>query len=317
LPYLRFTRDKRGYETTALVHAYSGRQGRARQKVLYWFRSPPNVKVGRPALDQDAIRWVEEHNPDIEFDWPQILQATAPPAPPADDARGRRTRRGRTDRPAPAQRPDRRAPQRAASAPPSPPRQEPIVTDAPPPPVLAAPVEPPAAPDVAEAPFIPSEELGFTEEAVEQLTHPDTDEAPPPPVSAVETVLGREQLIRFRARYAELQARIIERGGEPARVEELRAQAEPLNPDSWVTVEEARQGLEAFEPKIRELRAAMGLKRRRRSRRGGRRRRGAPVALDASVSQTDPAAPASNASAVAAADDAAEAGPAEDDGDEG
>src|SRR5204863_7069037 len=93
-----FTRDKRGYETTSLVHADRGRQGRARQRVLYWFRSPPNVKVGRPALDQDAIRWIEEHNPDIEFDWTQILQATAPPAPPSEDARGRRPRR--TERPA-------------------------------------------------------------------------------------------------------------------------------------------------------------------------------------------------------------------------
>jgi hypothetical protein len=89
----------------------------------------------------------------------------------------------------------------------------------------------------------------------------------------VETVLGREQLIRFRARHAELQARIIERGGEPARVEDLRTQAETLNPDTWVTIEEAQKGLAEFEQKTRELRAALGLRRRRRSRRGGRRRR--------------------------------------------
>ena len=90
----------------------------------------------------------------------------------------------------------------------------------------------------------------------------------------VEQVTGREQLTRLRARYAELQARISERGGDAERIEALRSQAESLNPDMWVTEEEARTGVEAFEPKIRELRAALGLRRRRRSRRGGRQNAG-------------------------------------------
>jgi len=93
----------------------------------------------------------------------------------------------------------------------------------------------------------------------------------------VEQSLGREGLTRLRARYAELLARIAERGGSPERIDELRTQAESLNPDAWVTDAEVRQGIESFEPKIRDLRAALGLRRRRRSRRGGRRRRdGAP-----------------------------------------
>ena len=90
----------------------------------------------------------------------------------------------------------------------------------------------------------------------------------------VEQQVGREQLTRLRARYAELLTRISERGGDVERIEALRAQAESLNPDTWVTEEEVRQGIESFEPKIRDLRAALGLRRRRRSRRGGRRRRG-------------------------------------------
>ena len=65
MPFLRFTRDKRGYETTSLVHAVR-HGGRSRQRILYWFRTPPGVKVGRPALDEDAIRWIEEHNPDLK-----------------------------------------------------------------------------------------------------------------------------------------------------------------------------------------------------------------------------------------------------------
>jgi hypothetical protein len=266
LPFLRFARDKRGYETTALVHAFRGRQGRTRQKVLYWFRTPPNVKVGRPALDQDAIRWIEEHNPDIEFDWPKILEANPQPAPPAEDQRGFRARRGRSDSPERGARPERRSVPRSAPSPVST-----VEADLPPAVVVAAPPLPAAPMERLEddTPDLNEPE----EQALEQITHPDSEEALPETRSAVETVLGREQLIRFRARYAELQARIIERGGEPARLDELRAQAETLNPDTWVTLDEAQKGLAEFEQRTREIRAALGLKRRRRSRRGGRRRR--------------------------------------------
>jgi hypothetical protein len=256
---LRFTRDKRGYETTSLVHA--GRHnGRSRQRILYWFRTPPGVKVGRPALDEDAIRWIEEHNPDIEFDWPKILQAQPPAAPPAEDARGRRPKRDR-DRPRQA------TPRGARPAPPAAPTR--------PAPVEAA--EPETEPELLESE--PSEleplELEPLAEAFEQLTHPETEEKIEPVAMPVEQTLGREQLTRLRARYAELLTRIAERGGDAERVEALRTQAEALNPDTWVTDEEVRLGIESFEPKIRDLRAALGLRRRRRSRRGGRRRRGA------------------------------------------
>jgi hypothetical protein len=254
---LRFTRDKRGYETTSLVHA--GRHnGRSRQRILYWFRTPPGVKVGRPALDEDAIRWIEEHNPDIEFDWPRILQAQPPAAPPAEDARGRRPKRDR-DRP-------RQATARGARpAPPAAPMR----------PVLEEPAEPEPEPELMEPETLEPLELEPIAEAFEQLTHPETEEKLEPPTMPVEQTLGREQLTRLRARYAELLARITERGGDAERIEALRTQAEALNPDTWVTDEEVRLGIESFEPKIRDLRAALGLRRRRRSRRGGRRRRGA------------------------------------------
>ena len=120
----------------------------------------------------------------------------------------------------------------------------------------------------------PLEPVGLAE-AFEQLTHPDAEELVAPSSLPVEQTLGREDLTRLRARYAELLARITERGGSQERIEALRTQAEPLNPDTWVTDEEVRLGIESFEPKIRDLRAALGLRRRRRSRRGGRRRRGA------------------------------------------
>jgi hypothetical protein len=266
---LRFARDKRGYETTSLVH--TRRNGRARQRILYWFRTPPGVKVGRPALDEDAIRWIEEHNPDIEFDWPKILQAQPSAAPPSDDARGRRPRRDRPTRPttrgarpAPPPRVERSEPEPEEPEVSEPDRSEPEPLE--PEPLELEPSEP--------EPLDPLE-LEPLAEAFEQLTHPEAEEKIEPAPMPAEHNLGREQLTRLRARYAELLARITERGGEPERVEALRAQAESLNPDTWVTVEEVRQGVESFEPKIRDLRAALGLRRRRRSRRGGRRRRGA------------------------------------------
>jgi hypothetical protein len=74
------------------------RRARPRPRILYWFRTPPGVRVGRAALDEEAIRLIEEHHPEIEFDWPQILKGdeeAAPPPPP------RAMRDPQRERPAP------------------------------------------------------------------------------------------------------------------------------------------------------------------------------------------------------------------------
>ena len=267
---MRFTRDKRGYETTSLVHA-GRRGGRSRPRLLYWFRTPPGVKVGRPALDEAAIRWIEENNPDVEFDWPKILEAQPPAAPAsAEDTRSRRGRRDRPraarpaqgERPAPPPRPTEHSERQNSQ-----PAPEPELSE------LELELEPEPERELEpEAELEP--ELEPMAQAFEQLTHPEAEEVVEPPAMPVEQQIGREQLTRLRARYAELLTRISERGGDAERIEALRMQAETLNPDTWVTEEEVRQGVESFEPKIRDLRAALGLRRRRRSRRGGRRRRG-------------------------------------------
>jgi hypothetical protein len=98
---------------------------------------------------------------------------------------------------------------------------------------------------------------------------------PLPAARHVEERVGPEGLSRLRARYSELMARIAQRTADPARLEELRTQAERLNPDTWVTDEEARRGIETFEAEWETLRAKLG---RRRRRRGGARRRGRPGA---------------------------------------
>ena len=245
------------------------RGGRSRQRILYWFRTPPGVKVGRPALDEDAIRWIEEHNPDIEFNWPKILEAQPPADTTAEETRGRRSRRDKSERRKPR---TSGAPSdtEAAALEPGPEMGSPIeaeVED------VVDRVDTDVADLQEEAVAEPLEEAELAE-AIEQLTHPEAEEKIEPASMPAEKSIGPEQLTRLRARFAELQARITERGGDLERIEALRAQAEALNPDTWVTEEEVRRGIEQFEPRIRDLRTALGLRRRRRSRRGGKRRRG-------------------------------------------
>ncbi len=232
--------------------------------------------MGRPALDEEAIRWIEEHNPDIEFNWQKILEAQPPAVTPLEDTRNRRARRDKPER----RRQPRAIPAEAASeaAPPE------IEADV----AAVEEVEELAAADVdGETPAEPFTEETLVE-AFAQLTHPEAEAPIEPAAMPAEQTIGPEHLTRLRARFAELQARISERGGDAERIQALRAQAESLNPDLWVTEEEVRQGIESFEPKIRDLRAALGLRRRRRSRRGGRRRRSGGSGEGAPPTETPP-----------------------------
>jgi hypothetical protein len=89
MAFLRFTRDKRGYEHFQLLEPAANQRGAARPRILYWFRSPPNVKVGREPFDEAARNALERQNPGLEFNWPQIL-ATPVPSAEADHWRRRR-----------------------------------------------------------------------------------------------------------------------------------------------------------------------------------------------------------------------------------
>ena len=96
MPFLRVLRDKRGYETTYLVHWF--RDGsRQRSRILYVFRTPPGVRVGRDPIDPEVVRELEARHPDIEFDWralrenQQVVETSPEPRRPRPAARaGRR-----------------------------------------------------------------------------------------------------------------------------------------------------------------------------------------------------------------------------------
>lgn len=259
MPHLKFTRDRRGYESTFLVRTVRQR-GRERVRVLYWFRTPPHVKVGRAAIDEVAIRDLEDEHPDVDFDWDRILSAR-PPAPEPEETE--RVRGRERDRRREARRPT------ISEAPAIPPAT--AVSG----PVRDQPAEP--VPDRSAEPVLdqPADASTATPAILSDLEEPSlADEFPSATdtPSAAEQALGREGLLRLRARYAEVQARIKAAAFEPGLHETLLELAEQLNPDAWVTPDEVTAGLEHFERVLADIGRHVGLS-RGRSRRGGRRNR--------------------------------------------
>lgn len=87
MPFLRVIRDKRGYETTYLMH-WCREGNRQHSRILYVFRTPGGIRVGREALEADVLKQIEAHHPDIEFDWnavfhnQQIVESATEPRRP-------------------------------------------------------------------------------------------------------------------------------------------------------------------------------------------------------------------------------------------
>ena len=125
MPFLRVIRDKRGYETTYLMHLYRDGQ-RQRSKILYVFRTPGSVRVGRDPLEPEVLRLIEAQYPDIAFNWAmvresqQIIETSVEP-------RRRRPRR------------EEETPVPAAAAPPAVAATPPVATVNPPPPRIVIP----------------------------------------------------------------------------------------------------------------------------------------------------------------------------------
>ena len=98
MPFLRVIRDKRGYETTYLMHWY--REGsRQRSRILYVFRTPSGVRVGREPLAPDVLRQIEARHPDIAFDW-EVVRDNQQVVEPLLDRGRRRPRRDEGEAPA-------------------------------------------------------------------------------------------------------------------------------------------------------------------------------------------------------------------------
>jgi len=229
------------------VHA-ERRHGKPRSRILYWFRTPPGVRVGRAPLDEDAIRLIEKSNPGVEFDWTRILKgqdAPAEPRPPVQHERRARPRPSYTGPPSGAGPSQRSGPPRTAPLPSvvEPPEQATVPAAGLADPMQTEPLEPPDA------------------ESEVQLRSSTP--------SAASTRLGSEGLARLRARHAEVLARISEKATDPAQREQLKASAERLNPDTWVTEAEVVAGLESYEAVFEAVRGVIGQRRNRRRGRPG------------------------------------------------
>jgi hypothetical protein len=59
------------------MHVVEGR-GAPRPCVLYCFRTPPGVKIGRVPFDDEARRALETRYPELAFDWKRISEAQPP-----------------------------------------------------------------------------------------------------------------------------------------------------------------------------------------------------------------------------------------------
>ncbi len=231
MPYLRFLRDDRGYEHTYVLH---GLQSASRPSLLYWFRTPPNVSVGRQPLDEEAIRAIEASHPDLTFDWTKMTRASRTrPAPPAGErgsrARGRRREAppGSPAAPAPSAAQDPRTP---TEAPPRPPEN---------------PVEGERATEEA----VPSEAT--------QVPAPEVAETVEPDEHPVVALLGEEALNELRARYAELCALLAESDLEPADQVAITARLESLDPDGWRPGEQTVVGIERFDRETASIHAVL------------------------------------------------------------
>jgi hypothetical protein len=130
-------------------------------------------------------------------------------------------------------------------------------------------------------------------------------------VTTAHTRLGAEGVLRLRARHAEILARISERVPDTARQDELKAQAERLNPDTWVTDDEVSAGLEGYEAVLESLRAVVGQGRRRR-RRGGQAREGSPTGPASATVDLPGTASESTPDAASGEDSDDDAGPEEE-----
>lgn len=257
-----------------------GRRRSKGQRLLYWFRTPPGVRVGRSPIDEEAIRLLEEHNPDVEFDWTRILKDPVPAESPRRESRPSREGRDRRREP--------RGPQRPFDQPPAPipQREQPAMSED----VEGQGYAPPEDAEAAPPEVIPREDapapapLSYDEEAAAQLASTaagqagEADEPGEEPTFAALSAadegsasyqrLGAEGLVRLRARYAEVMARIAEQPIDEEAREQLKTRAERLNPDGWVTADEVAAALEQYESVFEELRALVGRDPRRRRRRG-------------------------------------------------
>jgi hypothetical protein len=215
---MRVTRDQRGYETTYLLH--TPRPG-DRPRILYWYRTAPGVRVGRRALDEDAIRVLEEQHPDIDFDWPALLEE-AESIEPEVERRPERPRKRKASAEG-AEIAEKKASAESAEG-----------------------AEKRASAETSQAAAVPGAPI--------TPIPPSAPSAPSAPRRnpLLDQLVGREIAARLRGRYADVSARLAELPDDDRR-RAWQARADALDPDRWASAEAILAGIQHADRLFDEL----------------------------------------------------------------
>jgi hypothetical protein len=255
VPFLRVIRDKRGYETTYLMHWY--REGaRQRSRILYVFRSPGGVRVGRESLEPDVLRDIEAQHPDIAFDWKAVLDNRQVVDTTPDIRRPRKRRQSEDEA--------------AVGVEAAPPKAGPSARSA---------VEGQSAEGGSVAPKPPGGDA-----VAQRLSIPQ----------AIEGATPDEQSAFLARWYPIVRERIPLRTADPMRREALLALAERLNPAAWTDADQIAAGLQQAKEALERLSRVFARRRRRSRRTKGPDRSGPREAEPASPSgprEPEPASP--------------------------
>ncbi len=215
-----------------------------RPRLLYWYRTAPGIVQGRTALDEDAIRAIEEQHPDIDFDWPAILALSevmtpedeAPPSRPQPQQQQRREKRRGRDRDSDSARQNADEPRRDD-------RDESVVE-----------------PQDAEA-LRRDDRNGESPVTVEPTPSEQRDpveRAEPAASGLIDELAGREIAGRLRVRYAEIVARIESLDVEGDARDRWFKRAEVIDPDAWDSPEAVLQGVSQADALFEKLKAELG-----------------------------------------------------------
>jgi hypothetical protein len=253
VPFIRCARDKRGYDATYVMHIYRPGQGNSKTRILYFFRSPAHIKVGRRVLEPEVMEALEHTHPDLNFDW-TTLNHERDAAHDRSERFERADRGDRNDRPR-YDRNDRSRDRRDSRE--SRPAPRPV-----------APAEPTVHPrQVRDVPI----DNGEAQPAAEPPAPPAPAVSPDiPDDSLLARTVGASRAANLRMRYADILQRIARRARSAEDGERLNARAKRLNPDDWV---DPTAVLAASQTVDGEWDAILSeLPGRRRGRRGGRNR---------------------------------------------
>lgn len=232
MPFLRVLRDKRGLETTYLMHLF--REGtRSRSRILYMFRSPQGTQVGGQALDPQARAELCRLYPDVPFDWRELV-AHQQVVEMAEPFRPRRRRK------APDEAPDE-----------------------------AQDEAPEEMPDEAAAAVVPDADESTTEDEEPSAT---TGERPQAVPAAIGGSTPEEQIAWLAEWHPKVRDLIPQRFHDEVRRQALGALAARLDPSSWADDASRAEGLrDAAESWGRLARVFSRRRRRGRRRPGGGR----------------------------------------------